>query len=94
VVFSKELRPAVLAGEITLTVRLWSRAQVKRGGRYKVEGATIEIDEIEVVPFSAISDEDIRRAGEPDRETLRARTAHAGPVEADTPVHRIEFHLV
>jgi hypothetical protein len=75
-------------------VRLWSRAQVKRGGRYKVDGAMIEIDEIEVVPFSAITDDDIRRAGEPDRETLRARTAHAGPVEDDTPVHRIEFHLV
>jgi hypothetical protein len=92
--FSRELRSDVLAGEITLSVRLWQRPQVKQGGRYRVGLGEIEIDAIELVPFSAITEADVRRAGEPDRETLRQRAAHAGPIEEDTLVYRIEFHTV
>jgi hypothetical protein len=92
--FSRELRSDVLAGEITLSVRLWKRPQVKPGGRYPVGLGEIEIDSIELVPFAAIGAKDVRRAGEPDRETLRRRAAHAGPIDEDTLVYRIEFHVV
>jgi len=92
--FSRELRNDVLAGDITLSVRLWKRPQVKEGGRYRVGLGEIEVDTIELVPFMAITREDIRRAGEPDRETLRQRAAHAGPIDEDTLVYRIEFHAV
>jgi hypothetical protein len=92
--FSRELRNDVLAGDITLSVRLWKRPKVKHGGRYRVGPGEIEIDVIELVPFAAITGEDVRRAGEPDRETLRQRAAHAGPIEEDTLVYRIEFHPV
>ncbi len=92
--FSRELRNDVLAGDITLSVRLWKRPQVKVGGRYRVWSGEIEIDTIELVPFATISGRDVRRAGEPDRETLRQRAAHAGPIDDDTLVYRIEFHPV
>jgi hypothetical protein len=92
--FSPELRERVADGRITLTFRLWSRPQVKEGGRYAVGGATIEVDSMELVPFSSVTRADVRREGERDREALRARTAHAGPVHDDTLVFRIEFHLV
>ena len=92
--FSRELRDDVLAGDITVSVRLWTRSQVKEGGRYRVGLGVIEVDAIEIVPFAAITEEDVRRAGEPDRETLRKRAAHAGPIDEDTLVHRIEFHPV
>ena len=92
--FSRELRDDVLAGDITLSVRLWQRSQVKVGGRYRVGPGMIEIDAIEFVPFAAITDADVRQAGEPDRETLRERAAHAGPIHEDTLVYRIEFHAV
>lgn len=92
--FSPELRSDVLAGDITLSVRLWKRPRVKQGGRYHVGLGEIEIDRIELLPFAAITAEDVRRAGEPDRETLRQRAAHAGPIDEDTPVYRIEFHTV
>jgi hypothetical protein len=92
--FSRELRNDVLAGDITLSVRLWKQPRVKRGGRYRVGLGEIEIDDIELVPFSAITARDVRRAGEPDRETLRRRAAHAGPIDEDTLVYRIEFHAV
>ena len=92
--FSRELRDGVLAGEITLSVRLWKRPQVKEGGRYRVGPGLIEIDAIELVPFAAITEEDVRRAGEPDRETLRDRAAHAGPIDDHTLVYRIELRAV
>jgi hypothetical protein len=92
--FSRELRDDVLAGEITLTVRLWKRPQVREGGRYRVGPGVIEVDAIELVPFSVITEEDVRQAGEPDRETLRDRAAHAGAIDEGTLVYRIEFHLV
>jgi hypothetical protein len=36
----------------------------------------------------------VRRAGESDREALRQRAAHAGPIEDDTLVYRIDFHAI
>ena len=92
--FSRELRNDVLAGDITLSFRLWKRARVKPGGRYRVGLGEIEVDAIELVPFAAITAQDVRRAGEPDREALRQRAAHAGPINQDTLVYRIEFHAV
>jgi len=92
--FSRELRNDVLAGDITVSVRLWQRPQVKEGGRYRVGPGEIEIDAIELLPFAAIGADDVRRSGEVDRETLRRRAAHAGPIDEDTLVYRIEFHAV
>jgi hypothetical protein len=92
--FSRELRNDVLAGDITLSVRLWRRPRVREGGRYRVGPGEIEVDAIELVPFAALTGEDVRRAGEPDREALRQRAAHAGPIGEGTLVYRIEFHAV
>ena len=92
--FSRELRNDVLGGDITLSIRLWKQPRVKRGGRYRVGLGEIEIDEIELIPFAAVTAKDVRRAGEPDRETLRQRAAHAGPIDEDTLVYRVEFHPV
>jgi hypothetical protein len=65
--FNRELRDDVLARDITLSVRLWKRPQVRQGGRYRVGPGLIEVDAIEIVPFAAITEADVRRAGEPDR---------------------------
>lgn len=92
--FSRDLREAVARGEITVSIRLWSRPQVKVGGRYPTAGVLIEVDSIEVLPFAAVSDDDVRASGEADRESLRRRAAHAGPITDDTLVHRVEFHVV
>ena len=92
--FSKELRDDIAAGDITLTFRLWRRPQARVGGRYRVGPVEIEVDTMDLVPFTSISDADVRRAGEPDRETLRRRAAHAGPIADDTLLYRIAFHVV
>ncbi|MBV9485269.1 MAG: ASCH domain-containing protein [Frankiaceae bacterium] len=93
--FSPELRDAVARGEITVSYRLWQRRQVKPGGRYRSAGLdlTVVVDDMELLPFGTITDDDVARSGEPDLETLRARAAHAGPIDDNTLVWRIEFHV-
>lgn len=92
--FSRELRAAVIAGDITVSFRLWQRPKVRVGGRYPVGPAIIEVDSVELMPFSSVTEADVERAGETDLESLRRRAAHAGPIADDTLVYRIEFHLV
>jgi hypothetical protein len=92
--FSPELRDGVAAGDITVSIRLWQRPQVKVGGCYAAHGFQFEIDSMEMLPFSAVTADDVTRSGEIDREALRQRAAHAGPVQDNTLVYRIEFHIV
>jgi hypothetical protein len=92
--FSPDLRDRVADGTITLSYRLWSRPKVKVGGVYRSGSVSIEIDDIEMLPFSSITDEDLVETGEPDLEALRRRAAHAGPIHDDTLLYRIEFHVV
>jgi hypothetical protein len=87
------LRGDVLAGDIPVTFRLWRRPKVKYGGRNRVGEGQIEVDSVELVPFSSIDDTDVRRAGESDLESLRRRAAHAGPIGDNTLLYRIEFHV-
>lgn len=92
--FSPDLRDRVADGRITVSYRLWSRPKVKVGGTYRSGSVTIEVDEIDLLPFGSITDEDLAHTGESDRETLRRRAAHAGPIHEDTLLYRVEFHVV
>lgn len=92
--FSRDLRKRVAGGGVTVSIRLWSRPQVKFGGRYRTSGVVLAIDSIEVLPFSAVTDDDVAASGEADLEALRDRAAHSGPIGDDTLVHRVEFHVV
>jgi hypothetical protein len=92
--FSPELRDRVADGTITVSFRLWSRPKVKVGGTYRSGSVTIEVDDLDLMPFASIADEDLAHTGEPDRETLRRRAAHAGPIRDDTLLYRVEFHVV
>jgi hypothetical protein len=91
--FSKDLRDAVMSGDVTVSFRLWRRPKVRPGGRYRVGPVQIEVDSVELMPFAAITPGDIRRCGERDRESLRQRAAHAGPIAEGTLLYRVEFHL-
>src|SRR4051794_4483624 len=92
--FTQDSHAAVADGTITVTFRLWKRPHAKVGGRYSVGTAVIEVDEMELIPFGAITDQDVRDAGAPNLDALRDRAAHAGPIDDDTLVFRIDFHVV
>jgi len=63
--FSRDLRERVAGGEVTVSIRLWSRPQVKEGCRYRTAGVVIEIDSIELLPFSAVTDDDAAHQARP-----------------------------
>ena len=91
--FSPDLRDRVADGTITVSYRLWSRPKVKVGGVYRSGSVVIVIDDIELLPLSSITAEDLALTGENDVEALRRRAAHAGPIVHDTLLYRVEFHV-
>jgi hypothetical protein len=54
-VFTKRLRDGVRRGEITCSVRIWTRPHVKVGGRYAMEEGEIEVDSIEQIGLPDIT---------------------------------------
>src|SRR4029079_13916736 len=61
--FTKRLRDGVRRGDITCSVRIWTRPHVKVGGRYKMEEGEIEVDSIEPIGFPDITPELARASG-------------------------------
>lgn len=62
-VFTKRLRERVISGEITLTIRIWKRLQVKQGARYQMGDGHIEIDSITPIGLPDITPELARESG-------------------------------
>jgi hypothetical protein len=62
-VFTKKLRDRVCSGEITCSVRIWTRRHVRVGGRYPMEEGEIEIDSIEPIGFPDITPALARASG-------------------------------
>src|SRR5262245_3653629 len=61
--FTKRLREGVRRGEITCSVRIWTRPHVKVGGRYRMEDGEIEVDSIEPIGLPDITPELARESG-------------------------------
>jgi hypothetical protein len=62
-VFTRRLREGVRKGEITCSVRIWTRPHVRVGGRYKMEEGHIEVDSIEPIGLPDITPELARASG-------------------------------
>jgi hypothetical protein len=62
-VFSKRLREGVRRGEITCSVRFWTRPHVRVGGRYRMDEGEIEVDSIRPISFPDITPELARESG-------------------------------
>ena len=62
-VFTKRLREGVRSGEITCSVRIWTRPHVIVGNRYRMEEGEIEIDSIDPIGFPDITPQLARASG-------------------------------
>ena len=62
-VFTKRLREGVRRGEITCSVRIWTRPHVKVGARYRMDEGAIEVDSIKPISFPDITPELARESG-------------------------------
>ena len=61
--FTKRLRDGIRGGQITCSVRIWTRPHVRVGARYRMEEGEIEIDSIEPIGFPEITSELARESG-------------------------------
>ncbi|HET6169773.1 MAG TPA: ASCH domain-containing protein [Terracidiphilus sp.] len=61
--FTKRLREGVRRGEITCSVRIWTRPHVTAGSRYRMEEGEIEVDSIETIGFADITPQLARESG-------------------------------
>ena len=61
--FLRSLRDPIRRGEITTTVRLWQRPNVKVGGRYSLPPGEIVVTRVLEVPLSDVTAELARASG-------------------------------
>lgn len=88
--FQKRFWEPIKRGEVTMTFRRWKRRQAVAGNRYRTAAGIIEVDSIDLVSESTISDPEARRAG---HETAQALVADLRGTPGE-PVYRIAFHYV
>jgi len=81
-------RPGVLDGSITVAFRAWRRPTVRAGGTLRSFAGVLAIDAVDPVDRDAITEEEARRAGAPDRATLLRRLGE----DPDRTVYRVAFH--
>jgi len=62
-VFTKRLRDGVRRGEITCSVRIWTRPHVTVGKRYRMDDGEIEVDSIQPIGLPDITPELARESG-------------------------------
>lgn len=86
--FTQRLREPIRNGEITCTVRIWQRPQVKLGGRYMMDGGgVITVTSMREITLEHITPELARRSGFQGVVDLLKIAKH-GPGER---VYLIEF---
>jgi hypothetical protein len=62
-IFTRHLRDGVRRGEITCSIRIWTRPHVKAGNRYAMEEGQIEVDAVLPITFEDITPELARESG-------------------------------
>ncbi len=62
-VFAKQLREGVRRGRIRSSIRIWTRAHVKAGGRYPMDDGHILIESIDQIRRSDITRDLARESG-------------------------------
>ena len=86
--FTMQFWPGIEDGSITLAFRRWRSLRVVAGRVYRTPAGRIEIDSVEAVDPSQISDEDALRSGHDGADAIRSSLRG----EDGWTTYRIEFH--
>ena len=90
--FKREFHNGIQSGAITMTIRRWSRPQVREGGRYKTTAGMLEVDEVASIRVRDIRSVDARRCGFADRTALlEAIAGGRGSLAPNDTVYRVCF---
>jgi hypothetical protein len=88
--FEQRFWELIARGEVTVTFRRWKRRQALPGRRYRTAGGMIEVDAVDVIDVSAITEADAVAGAYPSRAALVADLRGT----PDLPLYRIRFHTV
>ena len=88
--FTKRLRERIRRGRITCTVRFWTRANVKVGGRYAMDEGSVVVDSIERIAIRDITSDLARESGFDSVADLLETARHG----RGRQVYLIRFHYL
>jgi len=88
--FTKRLRERVRSGRIRCSVRIWTRPQVKAGGRYPMEDGHIVVDSIVPIRIKDITYDLARESGFESVKDLMAVARHG----RGRKVYLVRFHYL
>jgi hypothetical protein len=89
-VFTKRLREGVRRGRIRCSIRIWTRPQVKVGGRYRMDEGHIVVDSIAPMTLRDITHDLARESGFESVEDLLRIARHG----SGSKVYLIRFHYL
>jgi hypothetical protein len=90
VVFTKRLRDGIRRGRIKCSVRIWTRLQVKVGGRYPMDDGHVVVDSIAPITLADITYDLARESGFESVDDLLAIAKHG----RGNNVYLIRFHYL
>lgn len=88
--FEQRFWSLITDGSLTVTFRRWRRCQAVAGRRYRTPGGIIEVERVDVVEASSISDREAQRSGYPSATSVVADLRG----DESLPTYRVQFHLV
>lgn len=88
--FTKDAVPGIVDGTITLTFRGWTKTQARAGGKHRVWGHLIHVDDVRCVSASEITDAEAVQAGEASASNILDRLG----AKASDPIWRVQFRYV
>jgi hypothetical protein len=88
--FTRRLREGIRRGRIRCTIRIWTRLQVKVGGRYRMDDGHIIVDSITPIRLADITYDLARESGFESVDDL-LRVARHG---SGNKVYLIRFHYL
>jgi hypothetical protein len=89
VLFKRRVLDGLADGTIDLAFRRWAKPRVREGSRLRTAVGVVEVDTVEEVGVTDITDKESRRAGYSSRSELLADMA----TQRDGQVYRIVLHV-
>jgi hypothetical protein len=92
--FRNRFHAPISRGEVTRTVRAWSRPQARVGGRYAVGGTLIEVTAIGQRQLAELTEEDAKHCGVTSTAALVAEMGRTSRGQTPEHVWVIDFRAV
>ena len=89
-VFAKPLRDGIRRGRIRCSIRIWTHAHVKVGGRYRMDEGHIVVDSLTPITLDEITEDLARESGFAGVEELLRVAKHG----RGQNVYLIRFHYL